>query len=139
MRELFLEYAQSLAISLESQGFACELAALPGAYAPPSGRLLLALEHNKAIGCVGLRRLDDACCEMKRLYVRPPHRNQNLGHLLAQRVVAEARSVGYHTMYLDTLPTMTAAQQLYVALGFTACKPYYDNSAIGSHCMMLTL
>ena len=125
-RALFEEYAGWLGIDLCFQGFATELAGLPGAYAPPRGRLLLALESSEAAGCVALRPLEDGACEMKRLFVRSGFRGQGIGKLLAQRIVAEARAIGYRTMRLDTLPAMQAAIRLYEALGFVRCAPYYD-------------
>jgi putative acetyltransferase len=139
VRGLFLEYARSLGFSLCFQGFDRELATLPGDYAPPSGCLLLALEDGNAAGCVGLRRIDDERCEMKRLYVRPEYRGEGLGRVLAEKVVAEARIVGYRSMYLDTLPVMKEAQALYQSLGFSDCAPYYDNSCAGSRCMLREL
>jgi putative acetyltransferase len=125
-RTLFEEYAAWLGIDLSFQGFAAELAGLPGLYAAPRGRLLLALEMSDAAGCVALRPLKDAVCEMKRLFVRPPFRGQGLGKLLTERIVAEARVIGYASMKLDTLPSMQAAIRLYEALGFGRCAPYYD-------------
>ena len=139
VRGLFLEYARSLGFSLCFQGFDRELATLPGDYAPPSGCLLLALEDGNAAGGVGLRRIDDERCEMKRLCVRPEYRGEGLGRVLAEKVVAEARMVGYRSMYLDTLPVMKEAQALYQSLGLSDCAPYYDNSCAGSRCMLREL
>src|SRR5512142_2801226 len=93
--ELFLEYAQSLGFSLCFQSFDRELAGLPGDYAPPGGRLLLAMVAGKPAGCVALHPLETSVCEMKRLYVRPEFRSQKLGHALADRIIAEARGIGY--------------------------------------------
>jgi putative acetyltransferase len=124
-RTLFEEYAAWLGIDLSFQGFGAELAGLPGLYAPPRGRLLLALAGSKAAGCVALRPLEDTFCEMKRLFVRPAFRGQGLGKLLAERIVEEARSIGYAMMKLDTLPSMQEAIWLYQAFGFVPCAPYY--------------
>jgi ribosomal protein S18 acetylase RimI-like enzyme len=125
-RELFQEYAAALAIDLCFQGFAEELAQLPGSYAPPRGRLLLAWANDVAAGCVALRPITDSVCEMKRLYVRPAFRGQGLGKQLAEQVITEAKQIGYSTMRLDTLPQMTAATRLYESLGFARCDTYYN-------------
>jgi putative acetyltransferase len=138
-RELFLEYAQSLEFSLCFQYFDTEVASLPGGYAPPSGCLFLAKVGDHAAGCVGVRPLDEARCEMKRLYVRPAYRGTGLGRRLAEAAVDAARRIGYRTMLLDTLPQMRTARALYSSLGFTSCTPYYDNSPIGSECLELNL
>ena len=125
VRALFREYAAWLAVDLCFQGFAAELAGLPGCYAPPQGRLLLAWIEGEAVGCVGLRPLEATICEMKRLYVRPAFRGHGLGRLLAKRVIGEAKSIGYAQMGLDTLPRMAAATRLYAELGFQPIEPYY--------------
>lgn len=139
VRELFLEYATSLGFGLCFQGFDKELAGLPGEYAVPRGCLLMAKNGNQITGCVGVRPLDAAHCEMKRLYVRPDHRGMGLGRKLAGAALAAARGAGYRKMYLDTLPSMTQARALYASLGFIACAPYYDNSCAGSDCFELKL
>ncbi|MGW8195557.1 MAG: GNAT family N-acetyltransferase [Desulforhopalus sp.] len=125
-RRLFEEYAAWLGIDLSYQGFAAELRALPGSYAPPRGRLLLAQVKGVAAGCVALRPLESGICEMKRLFVRPGFRGMGLGSLLAARIVEEARALGYRTMRLDTLPFMQGAISLYETLGFSRCPAYYD-------------
>ena len=86
-----------------------------------------------------MRPLDDARCEIKRLFVRPHYRGQGLGRRLAETAITRARAAGYRRVFLDTLPTMREARTLYAALGFTACVPYYDNRFLGSDCFELRL
>jgi GNAT superfamily N-acetyltransferase len=131
VRRLFREYADALGVDLCFQGFEAELASLPGAYAPPRGRLLLAWQQGEAVGCVALRPVDEQTCEMKRLYVRPAMRAEGLGRRLAERVCSEARAAGYRRICLDTLPAMAAAVHLYGALGFKAIEPYVFNPVAG--------
>jgi len=128
VRELFLEYAQSLNFSLCFQSFDQELASLPGDYAPPSGTLLLAEVRGRSAGCVALHRLADGICEMKRLYVRAEFRGHKIGRRLAEAVIAEARVAGYQRMRLDTVaPVMRKAVQLYRELGFYEIPAYRPN------------
>lgn len=124
-RALFEEYAAWLGVDLCFQGFAAELAGLPRLYAPPRGRLLLAWTGDSPAGCVALRQLGDSVCEMKRLFVRPSFRGQGVGRMLAKKIVAEARAIGYASMRLDTLPAMSAATALYESLGFARIPAYY--------------
>jgi putative acetyltransferase len=138
-RELFREYAASLGFDLEFQGFSEELATLPGSYAPPLGRLLLAWEREVAAGCVALRPIDPETCEMKRLYVRPAYRGAGLGRRLAERIVREARDAGYGKMRLDTLPAMPGARALYHGLGFRPIPAYRPNPIEGAVFLELTL
>lgn len=128
IRELFLEYGQSLSFSLCFQSFDKELAGLPGGYAPPEGRLLLATHDNVPAGCVALHKLESEICEMKRLYVRPQFRGKGLGKILAEKVIAEARQAGYKHLRLDTIESeMRAAVAMYRRLGFREIKPYRAN------------
>jgi ribosomal protein S18 acetylase RimI-like enzyme len=131
-RTLFREYQASLGIDLCFQNFEAELAGLPGDYAPPGGRLLLAFSDGVPVGCIALRGVTSERCEMKRLYVRPAARGLGLGGTLVQRVIDEARAIGYAEMVLDTLPTMTGAQRLYESLGFRDIPPYRENPIAGS-------
>ena len=127
IRALFIEYASSLEISLCFQNFEEELAGLPGKYAPPAGRLLLARDGAEAAGCVALRPLDDGISEMKRLFVRPRWRRAGLGRMLAEAIIKSAREIGYETMRLDTLASLQPAISLYRSLGFIQIPAYYDN------------
>jgi putative acetyltransferase len=139
-RELFLEYAESLGFSLCFQGFDKELAGLPGDYAPPDGRLLLAECEGQVAGCIALHRLGSQVCEMKRLYLRPAFRGKGLGRALAERIITEARQVGYQRMRLDTVePVMKDAVALYRKLGFNEIAPYCTNPMAGAKYMELEL
>ncbi len=139
VRELFVEYAAWLGISLCFQGFDEELEGLPGRYAPPGGLLLLGLDGDRAVCCIGMRPLEDGVCEMKRLYVRPSHRGQALGQTLVLRVLRAAERIGYKSMRLDTLPVMASARQLYARLGFREIEPYYTNPVEGVVYMQIAL
>jgi putative acetyltransferase len=138
-RTLFQQYQKALDIDLSFQGFAIELDTLPGDYASPRGRLLLARDRDAVAGCVAMRPLTHDTCEMKRLYVTPRFRATGVGRLLAERVIAEARSAGYTRMYLDTLPTMAGAQRLYESLGFRDIPAYRDNPIDGARFLGLDL
>ena len=138
-RELFREYQRGLGIDLAYQGFEEELATLPGKYAPPRGRLLIARDGDALLGCAALRPLGAADCEMKRLYVRPVARGTGLGRALAGRLIAIARGQGYARMRLDTLVTMEAAQRMYERLGFRDTAPYYETPVAGTRFMALEL
>jgi putative acetyltransferase len=138
-RELFIEYQQGLGVSLCFQGFDRELARLPGDYAPPRGRLLIARIDGAPAGCVALRALGETDAEMKRLYVRPAHRARSLGRALALRAISEARMLGYRALKLDTLPSMGEAQRLYAQLGFVETAPYNDNPIGGVRFLALDL
>jgi putative acetyltransferase len=138
-RLLFEEYAAWLDIDLSFQNFREELAGLPGDYAPPDGRLLIVQSGSEAAGCVALRRFDEFACEMKRMWVRPRFRGFALGRRLAERVIAEARKVGYTRMLLDSLPSLQSALSLYRSLGFRDISPYCFNPQVGTVFMELHL
>jgi putative acetyltransferase len=139
-RELFLEYAQSLGFSLCFQSFDTELAGLPGDYAPPEGRLLLAHYEDQLAGCVALHKLEPGICEMKRLYLRPPFRGRGLGRALADQIIAEARQIGYQLIRLDTVePVMKDAVGMYRKIGFREIAPYRLNPIAGALYMELEL
>jgi putative acetyltransferase len=139
-RELFLEYAESLGFSLCFQNFDKELAELPGDYDPPEGRLLLAEYEGQLAGCVALHKLDSTVCEMKRLYLRPQFRGKGRGRALAERIIAEARQIGYQRMRLDTVePAMKDAVAMYRKLGFKDIAPYCANPVPGAMYMELKL
>jgi len=126
-RTLFLEYANSLNFSLCFQSFDEELQTLPGAYAPPDGRLLLAQGNGKTAGCVALRKIETDICEMRRLYVRPGYRGTGLGKKLVEELIVEARKIGYTRMRLDTVgESMKDAVALYRRLGFKDIAPYRE-------------
>ena len=139
-RELFLEYAQTLGFSLCFQNFDQELAELPGDYAPPQGRLLLAEYDGQLVGCVALHQLDSGICEMKRLYLRPQFRGKGVGRALAERIIVEASQIGYQRMRLDSVePVMKHAVAMYRGLGFKEIAPYCTNPMAGAIYMELEL
>ncbi len=139
-RELFLEYADWLGFDLCFQGFESELADLPGKYAEPEGRLYLAYLDDEPVGCICLRPLEDNICEMKRLYLRSEARGSGLGRILIERLIADAKEIGYTAMRLDTYPPkMAAAVKLYREYGFREIAAYYDNPHKGVLYMELSL
>jgi putative acetyltransferase len=141
VRELFGEYVAWLGINLCFQNYDKEVADLPGEYAPPRGRLLLALADDGAVaGCAALRDLGNGVAEMKRLFVRPAFRGQHLGSQLAEMILDEARTLGYERIRLDTLPgKMDRAIAMYRVLGFKDIAPYYNNPVADAAFMELKL
>lgn len=142
-RAILRDYANSLDVDLCFQGFEEELAQLPGAYAPPSGLMLLAMVDGAVAGCGAFRNLPDVdypnACEMKRLFVRPAFRRFGLGRLLAQALMDRASQAGYSSMLLDTLDEMEAARGLYESLGFEEVPPFYFNPLPGAHYLRVVL
>ena len=139
-RKLFAEYASWVEISLCFQNFDKEVAELPGAYAPPSGRLFLAANGQQVMGCVALRKIGDGVGEMKRLYVRPEFRGRGLGRTLTEKLIAEAKQIGYARLRLDTLPgKMDQAIAMYRSFGFQEISPYYKNPVADATFMELLL
>jgi putative acetyltransferase len=124
IRDLWQEYWDSFALPADFQNFAEERRQLPGVYAPPKGRLLLALVQGEAAGTIAMRPLGQFSCEAKRLYVRPRYRGQGLGRALLDQLVKEARGAGYREMFGDTLKSMTSALQMYWQIGFSEVAPY---------------
>lgn len=127
VRTLFREYHKMLGVDLCFQNYEEELASLPGKYLPPDGRLYLIYLEGKLAGCIALRRFDETRCEMKRLFVRPQFRGLRLGQILAQRLIDDAKAIGYQAMVLDTLKSLESAVTMYRRMGFEEVAPYYDN------------
>lgn len=143
VRGIFLEYASTLSVDLDFQGFESELVNLPGDYAPPRGALLLAWVDGTVAGCCALRPMDSSdypnAAEMKRLFVRKAFRGFGLGRQLTEAVLDEARRAGYSSVLLDTLDDMEAARALYEDLGFVEIPPYYHNPHAGAHYLKVDL
>jgi GNAT superfamily N-acetyltransferase len=139
VRALLREYADWLAVDLSFQGFAEEIAGLPGEYQPPAGALFLCLVERQPAGCVAVHPWRNGACEIKRLYVRQSFQGQGCGHYLAEQAIAWARRAGYEQMLLDTLPTMTTAQRMYERLGFREVGPYRFNPISGTRYLALPL
>ncbi len=138
-KEMVLEYARSLEFDLDFQDFEEEVSRFPGEYAPPGGRILLALSGGEAAGIVAMHRSSPGVCEMKRLFVRPRFRGLGIGKALALRIIEESRKVGYSKMRLDTLSSMKEATALYLSLGFYEIEPYRFNPLGDAVFMELTL
>ena len=139
VRRMLSEYVEWIGLDLAFQEIDAELAGLPGDYAPPNGALFVAADDGRLGGMIGVRLLDGRICEMKRLFVRPAARGQGLAVRLIDAALGEARRIGYIEMRLDTLPMMTDAQSLYVAMGFRDIAPYYDTPIAGTRFMAKAL
>jgi len=138
-RQPFAEYALGLDVDLSFQNFATEITTLPGLYSAPAGRILLGRYGGPFIGSVAIRPLEPMVAEMKRLFVRLDARGLGAGRDLVEAAIAEGRSIGYRAIRLDTLPTMTAAIDLYGRLGFQPVEPYRSNPVEGARFLELIL
>jgi GNAT superfamily N-acetyltransferase len=118
-RELINEY-------FDSKDFEEELTSLPGKYAMPKGRLLLALCNDQPAGCVALHQIDDHSCEMKRMFVYPEFHGKGIGFALAKAIIDEAKKIGYSSMKLDTSMRQVEAQKLYHSFGFRNTEAYHE-------------
>ena len=139
VRGLFREYESFLDVDLCFQSFEEELAGLPGKYTPPGGGLLIAVDGERTVGTVAIRRLSPEICEMKRLYVKPEARGMGLGRALSRQIVETAKEIGYSKMRLDTLDKLTSALRLYTSMGFKKIRPYYENPIPGAVYLELDL
>jgi GNAT superfamily N-acetyltransferase len=136
---IFREYVHSPSVSLDFQDYEREFAGLPGQYAAPEGRLMLACDDGAIVGCGALRRVDATTCELKRVYVRPVARGKSLGRHMVLRLLDEAKLAGYTRVCLDVLPEFVAAQRLYESLGFVAAEPVSFNPVVGTKFLELRL
>lgn len=136
---IFREYVASPTVSLDFQDYESEFADLPGKYAEPDGRVLLAWQQSAVVGCAALRRVNGSACELKRVYVRPGARGNSIGRQLVEYMIREARGERYSTMCLDVLPEFVAAQQLYESLGFSPAEAVSHNPIPGTRFLALTL
>lgn len=136
---IFREYVASPMANLDFQDYEREFASLPGKYAEPDGRIVLAWSAETVVGCAALRRVDASTCELKRVYVRPAARGERLGRRLVEHMILEARLAGYARMCLDVLPEFVAARRLYESLGFTPAEPVSYNPVPGTAFLALDL
>ena len=140
-RRLLVEYVSTLGVDLSFQNIEREMAEFPVGYVAPTGCLLLATRNGDElpVGCVGIRALSAGCCELKRLFVSPSMRGSGLGRALTERAMAEASSLEFDAMRLDTLPSMASARALYRAMGFAEIEPYYSTPIEGTAFMEIVL
>lgn len=136
---IFREYIVSPSVSLDFQDYEQEFASLPGKYAAPEGRLLLAWKDGAVVGCAALRKVDEYTCEMKRVFIRSTARGEGLGRRLIESILTEARAAGYARICLDVLPEFTAAQAIYQSLGFVPAPPVAVNPVVGTQFLGLDL
>ena len=131
-QRLFQQYANSLDLDLGFQDFSNELKLINKQYNKPKGALLLAYKNNIAVGCAGIRELDKDTAELKRMYVQPAYRKYKIGARLLELAIEIARDLNYKSIRLDTLPTMTKAQDLYRSFGFYEIPSYRFNPVSGT-------
>jgi ribosomal protein S18 acetylase RimI-like enzyme len=127
VKELFTEYQVTMRFALRFRNFEEELALLPGKYALPYGRLYIAMFNGNLVGCIALRAIDKERCEMKRFYVRSQFRKLGIGRALAEKIIEDAKNIGYLCMLLDTSASLRDSISLYRTLGFIDVDPYYNN------------
>ena len=146
VQELFSEYTDILLKGdptfrkyLEIQNYDAELKHLEKKYGLPEGRLYLAYKDEDLAGCIGLKKIDSINCEMKRLYVRPQFRGENIGNILIQKIINDAKEIGYQYMLLDTLPFLKSAVHMYKKYGFYEIDSYNDSPMKSSIFMKLDL
>ena len=136
---IFREYVASATVSLEFQDYENEFADLPGKYAEPEGRVLLAWQHGAVVGCAALRKVNSSTCELKRVYVRPGARGSGIGRQLVEQMIREAQVGSYSTICLDVLPEFLTAQKLYESLGFKSAEAVSYNPVHGTKFLALSL
>lgn len=139
VRTMLSEYQAQLGVDLAYQDFETEVRDLPGAYAAPCGRLLLATHEGQPVGMVAFRDAGGGRAEMKRLFVRPRGRGLGVGRALVARLLLEARDAGYREIVLDTLPSMQSAQRLYEHFGFADIPAYRTSPVPGTRYLALAL
>ena len=134
VKELFSEYTDMLVKSdndfanyLQLQDYDLELENLDKKYGLPKGRLYIATVEGDVAGCIALRNIDDKSCELKRLYVRPEFRGNQIAQMLIEQIISDARDIGYKQILLDTLPFLKSAIYIYEKLGFYQIRPYNDS------------
>ena len=134
IKELFTEYTEFLVKGdkefskyLEIQKYNHEVEDLEEKYGLPKGRLYVAYFENKVAGCIALRPLNDTQCEMKRLYVRPEFRGKGIAKILTEKIISDAKEIGYSSMLLDTLPFLQIAIKMYMKMGFYEIECYNDS------------
>jgi putative acetyltransferase len=137
--DIWREFIASSPVNLDYQGNEDEFATLPGKYASPKGCVLLAARAQSIEGCIALRQVSPGLCEMKRLYVRPHARGARLGHRLVERLIEEARGIGYQEMRLDVQERSLSARQIYATFGFVTAEPVSFNPVPGASFLGLRL